>query len=38
MKEIMEIFDPIINEINKQGEMEEKNEPYQGDSTFEEEG
>ena len=34
----MEIFDPIINEINKQGEMEEKNDPYQGDSTFEEEG
>ena len=38
MREIMAIFDPIINEINKQGEMEEKNEPYQGDSTFEEEG
>ena len=38
IREIMAIFDPIINEINKQGEMEEKNEPYQGDSTFEEEG
>lgn len=38
MREIMAIFDPIINEINKQGEMEEKNDPYQGDCTFEEEG
>ena len=36
-KEMMNIFDPIITEINKQRIIEEKNEAYQKDSTFEEE-